>query len=167
MLGTIVNTLSIIAGSLIGLIFKGGIPEKYTRTVMHAIGLAVVLIGIRTAMKTDQILVVILSLAVGSILGEWLRIEDRLEKLGNWIGGRLGKDSQGVRQRLCQRQPALLRGGHGHRGVPGERPLRKPPDPVSPSRFSTASGRWCLPRPWASAFCFPRFPFLSIRASSP
>ncbi len=45
MLGTIVNTASIIAGSLIGLLFRGGIPETYVKTIMHAIGLAVALSG--------------------------------------------------------------------------------------------------------------------------
>ncbi|MEJ2477422.1 MAG: DUF554 domain-containing protein [Desulfobacterales bacterium] len=96
MLGTIVNTVSIIAGSLIGLLFRGGISEKYNRTMMQAIGLAVVLIGIKTALKTDAILIVILSLAIGGILGELLGIEDRLELLGNWIGKRLSKDSTGI-----------------------------------------------------------------------
>jgi uncharacterized membrane protein YqgA involved in biofilm formation len=98
LLGTIVNTLAIIAGSLLGLLFRGGIPEKYSRTVMHAIGLAVVLIGIKTAIQTDAILVVIVSLAIGSIVGELLRIEDRLEHVGNWIGRRLAGHGQGVAQ---------------------------------------------------------------------
>ncbi len=96
MLGTIVNTLSIIVGSLIGLLLRGGIPERYSQTTMHAIGLAVVLIGLKTALETKAILVVILSLAVGSILGELLRIEDKLQQLGNWIGRRLSQNSQGI-----------------------------------------------------------------------
>jgi hypothetical protein len=96
LLGTIVNTMSIIIGSLIGLFFKGNIPEKYSSTIMHAMGLAVVLIGIQTAIKTDAILVVIISLAIGSLLGELIRIEDRLDQLGHWIGRRLSKGSSGV-----------------------------------------------------------------------
>ncbi len=96
MLGTIVNTLSIIVGSLVGLLLRGGISERYSQIMMHAIGLAVVLIGLKTALETHAILVVILSLAIGSILGEFLRIEDRLEQFGDWIGSRLSKDSKGV-----------------------------------------------------------------------
>ncbi len=96
LLGTIVNTLSIIVGSLIGLLLRGDIPERYSQTTMHAIGLAVVLIGLKTALETKAILVVILSLAVGSILGELLRIEDKLQQLGNWIGRRLSQNSQGI-----------------------------------------------------------------------
>jgi uncharacterized protein len=96
LLGTIVNTLSIIIGSLIGLFFKGSIPEKYSQTIMHGIGLAVILIGMKTALKTDAILMVIISLTLGSLLGELLRIEDRLDRLGNWIGTRISKDSEGI-----------------------------------------------------------------------
>jgi len=96
LLGTIVNTLSIILGSLIGLLCRGKIPEKYAKTIMHAIGLAVVLIGIKTALNTDAILMVIISLAIGSFIGELVRIEDRLDQLGNWIGSQLSKDSSGI-----------------------------------------------------------------------
>ena len=91
MLGTIVNTLAIIAGSLIGLIFRGGIPEKYSQTLMHAIGLAVILIGLKGALQTDALLIVIISLAIGSVIGEYLKIEDRLEWLGKLIGQRMSK----------------------------------------------------------------------------
>ena len=96
MLGTIVNTLAIIAGSLIGLFFKGGIPEKYSKTIMHAIGLAVILIGLKTALETDDILMIIISLAIGSVIGERLRIEDRLEQLGKGLGRLVSRDSEGV-----------------------------------------------------------------------
>jgi uncharacterized membrane protein YqgA involved in biofilm formation len=95
-LGTVVNTLAIIVGSLIGLLFRGGIPEKYSQTIMHAIGLAVILIGMKTALQTDAIMMVIISLAVGSVIGEWLKIEDRLQDLGKAIGRRLAGDSQGI-----------------------------------------------------------------------
>ena len=96
MLGTIVNTVSIIVGSLIGLSFKGKIPEKYSQTIMHGIGLAVVLIGIKTALNTDAILIVILSFVIGSIIGELIRIEDRLDQFRDWIGKKLSKDSKGI-----------------------------------------------------------------------
>jgi uncharacterized membrane protein YqgA involved in biofilm formation len=96
MLGTIVNTLSIIAGGLIGLFFRGRISEAYSQTIMHAIGLAVILIGLKTALQTDAILIVIISLAIGSFIGELLRIEERLNQVGNWIGSRISTDSKGV-----------------------------------------------------------------------
>jgi uncharacterized membrane protein YqgA involved in biofilm formation len=92
-LGTIVNCLSIIAGSLVGLCFKNGIPEKYNQTVMHAISLCVVLIGIKMALGCDDILVIIGSLAIGSLFGEWVGIEAYLERLARFLGNKFSKDS--------------------------------------------------------------------------
>lgn len=86
--GTIVNALAIIAGSLAGLLFKKGIPETYKKTIMQAVSLAVILIGLKTAMKSDDLLAIILFLAIGSIIGELLRFENRLEMLGNWLESR-------------------------------------------------------------------------------
>ncbi|HSO67649.1 MAG TPA: DUF554 family protein, partial [Desulfatirhabdiaceae bacterium] len=69
MLGTVVNTLAIAGGSLIGLMFRGRIPVAYHQTVLHAIGLAVMLIGITSALKSGDILLIIFSLAIGSVAG--------------------------------------------------------------------------------------------------
>ncbi len=96
MIGTVVNTLSIILGSLIGLLFRGSIPRQYSQTIMHAIGLAVVMIGLRTALNTDATVVVIYSLVIGSFLGELLGIEKRLNRLGNWLGRMCSGDGQSV-----------------------------------------------------------------------
>jgi uncharacterized membrane protein YqgA involved in biofilm formation len=94
--GTVVNVLAIIAGSCIGLIFRGGIPMGYQQTVIQAIGLAVAIIGISGALKSQDILVVIFSLAIGSIIGELLRIETRLNQLGNWLERRFSKAGGGI-----------------------------------------------------------------------
>ena len=89
--GTIVNALAIIVGSLVGLMLMGSMQEKYNRTVMQAMGLVVILIGIRSALKTNALLVVILSLAIGSVIGEWLGIEKHLDRLGLWLEQRFSK----------------------------------------------------------------------------
>jgi len=94
--GTIVNTLAIIAGSFIGVVLKGGIPKKYNITVMQAVSLAVILIGVQGALKTDELLLVIFSLAIGSLTGEFLRIEQRLEQLGQWLQNRLSKGGNDI-----------------------------------------------------------------------
>jgi hypothetical protein len=94
--GTLVNILAIAAGSLVGLAFRGGIPLHYQQTVIQSIGLAVVLIGITGALKTQDILVVIFSLAVGSLLGEMLRIETRLNQLGNWLENKCAQPGGGI-----------------------------------------------------------------------
>ena len=94
--GTIVNVFAIIAGSLTGVALSGGIPKKYTDTIMEGIGLAVILIGLKGALKSDDLLLVIFSLVIGSIIGEFLKIEDRLERMGRWLETRFSKAGDGI-----------------------------------------------------------------------
>ncbi len=91
MLGTIVNCLTIIAGSIVGILFKNGIPEKYNKTIMQAIGLAVMLIGLKNALGCDDLLIIIISLALGSLIGEWVGIESYLERLGKFLESKFSK----------------------------------------------------------------------------
>lgn len=85
--GTIVNGLLIVIGSIFGMFFTR-IPEKYKETVMHGIGLAVILIGLQMAFSTEIIVIVLISLLFGAIIGEFFRIEDALNRLGMWLGSK-------------------------------------------------------------------------------
>jgi uncharacterized membrane protein YqgA involved in biofilm formation len=85
MLGTIVNTLAIIIGSLLGLLLNKGIPENYKNIVMSGVGLSVVLIGLKSALTSDSLMVVIFSVIIGAVIGEFLKIEEKLERLGNYL----------------------------------------------------------------------------------
>jgi len=80
--GTIANAAAIIAGSLVGIVMHGRFPENVKTIVFQALGLAVLLIGLQMALKMERPLVVVFSLVLGGIAGELLRIEDRLEALG-------------------------------------------------------------------------------------
>ncbi|GAA0437060.1 DUF554 domain-containing protein [Lentibacillus halophilus] len=90
--GTIVNGVCIIAGSFIGMFFSN-IPERYKETVMNGVGLAVILIGMQMALSTETIIIVLLSLLTGAIIGEWLKLEAGLNKLGEWIGNTFSRSS--------------------------------------------------------------------------
>lgn len=85
MLGTIVNALAIIAGSLLGLFFSKGIADNYREIIMNGVGLSVVLIGVKSALVSGDLMVVIFSVILGAILGEFARIEARLEALGRFL----------------------------------------------------------------------------------
>ena len=85
MLGTIVNAAAIIAGSLLGLLFSKGIPDNYKEIIMGGVGLSVILIGIKSALVSDNLIIVILSVILGALLGEFLKIEARLESLGKFL----------------------------------------------------------------------------------
>ena len=88
MTGTIVNAIAIILGSLMGLMLKRGIPAKFSATIMQSIGLAVILVGLKSAFKSDDLLLIIICLAAGSVMGEWMGIEARLETVGQWFESR-------------------------------------------------------------------------------
>jgi len=88
--GTLVNSVGIVAGSLIGLVFKKNVPVKYQQTVMHGLALAVGLIGLQMALKTQNILIVILSIVLGGLLGEFIDIDKRLNRIGEWLTLRMG-----------------------------------------------------------------------------
>ncbi|MDI3477391.1 MAG: uncharacterized protein PWQ59_916 [Thermoanaerobacterium sp.] len=94
MIGTLVNAASIVAGSIAGTLFKIGIPDRVKTTVMHAISLSVLIIGFDSALKYKNLLLVIISLAIGGILGELLDIEKKLNEFGNFLERRLARGSE-------------------------------------------------------------------------
>ncbi len=93
MLGTIVNVIAIICGSLLGLLFRKGIPDNYKEIIMSGIGLSVILIGVKSALSSDQLLIVIFSVIIGAGIGEFLKIEAKLESLGSYFERRLASKS--------------------------------------------------------------------------
>ena len=82
--GVLVNTGTVLAGSLLGLLFKKGIPEKVSRAVMIALGLFTLYIGIDGALGTQSPLIVVASLVLGAIVGTLLDIDGAISRLGLW-----------------------------------------------------------------------------------
>ncbi len=98
MLGTFVNCIVVIAGGLAGLLFKNGIPDRFNKIVMQAVSLSVMLVGIKTALGCDELLIIIISLALGSLVGEWIDIEAYLEKAGKFLEKRFSGQSNNFSQ---------------------------------------------------------------------
>ncbi len=94
MLGTIVNAGAIILGAILGNLLRSGFPEKYKAVIMQGVSLVVILIGLSMALETENILILTLSIVCGGILGEALRIEERLQSLGEKLQGSFGNDKQ-------------------------------------------------------------------------
>lgn len=88
-LGTIANCFAIFAGALLGVFFKCGLPEKWQHTMMNSIALCIAVIGIKMALQTNNIIVVIFSLVLGSIMGEILDIKGAMNQLGKYLGAKL------------------------------------------------------------------------------
>ncbi|EJR59938.1 hypothetical protein IIO_03297 [Bacillus cereus VD115] len=93
-LGAVVNGICIIFGTLLGKSFSK-IPESMKGTIMHAIGLAVTVLGLQMALKSENFLVVILSLVIGTVIGEWLQLEEKLKLLGDWLENKVGSKGKG------------------------------------------------------------------------
>ena len=89
MTGTIINTLTVILGGTLGTLLGQRLPERLRETVLHGLGLVTIVIGLRMAMDTQNILVVLGSILLGALLGEWCRIEDRFNALGELIRRRV------------------------------------------------------------------------------
>lgn len=85
LLGTIVNVVAIVVGSLIGLFIGGKLPERIVKSVFQVIGLFTIVIGLSMALEGKEWLVIIFSLIVGTIIGEGFRWNDKIESFSLWV----------------------------------------------------------------------------------
>lgn len=84
-MGTIINAAAIIIGGGLGLLFRKGFPERISQTTLQVLGLFTLVIGLGMAIQGQQLIMVLISLALGAALGEWLDIEGRLDRFGSWL----------------------------------------------------------------------------------
>ncbi len=96
MKGTIANTVAVALGAGLGLLLQKGIPERFKTTIMQGLSLAIFLIGVQMALKTGNVLIVIGSLVSGGLIGEALKLDQILEKLGQWFEKRLATSTGNI-----------------------------------------------------------------------
>lgn len=94
--GVLVNVVTAVVGGLLGTLFKKGIPEKITKSIMAAIGLCVVYIGIDGALKGENTLVLIISMLIGTVIGSLIDIDDKINRLGLWIEKKFSKGKKKI-----------------------------------------------------------------------
>ncbi|MBR2453149.1 MAG: DUF554 domain-containing protein [Clostridia bacterium] len=94
MFGTLVNCVAIVLGGGIGLIAKRGISEKLNKSIMSALALCVFYIGISGAMECQNILIVILSMVIGTIIGEGLDLDEKIRRIGEGLEKRVNKNGE-------------------------------------------------------------------------
>ena len=94
MLGVIVNTATVIVGSIIGLLFKKFIPTNWGDFIMKGIALCVLYIGMDGALGGENPLIAIISMAVGALLGSWMDLDKHLNNLANKIEDKFRKKSK-------------------------------------------------------------------------
>lgn len=95
-LGTIINVGAVIVGGFLGMLLHGGLKEKYKQTLMQALGLSTMFIGLSGALKgmftihgnmidTQGSIILIASLVVGSLIGEWIDVIHKMQRFGEWL----------------------------------------------------------------------------------
>jgi len=94
MTGTIINIIAVLIGGALGLLFGARLPERLKTTVVAGLGLFTAAIGIQMFLKTENPLIVLGALLIGALLGEWWRIEDGLQNLGQRLEKRFAPKSE-------------------------------------------------------------------------
>lgn len=91
-LGTLINTATVLVGGSVGYFIGHRIPDSVRTTVVQVIGIATLVMGVSDAMDTHNLVFPLVGMVLGAIIGELLRIEERLESLGGWLKRRFTKD---------------------------------------------------------------------------
>ena len=94
MFGTLLNMLTVLIGGTIGLLVGARLPERVRQTVIAGLGLFTAAIGFQMFLDSENPIIVLTSLLIGGILGEWLRIEDGLRNLGGFFERKFIKNPQ-------------------------------------------------------------------------
>ena len=92
-LGTIINTLTVLSGGVLGLLIGDKIPERIRVIIVQVIGLTTLAIGLRDVMDTDNIVFPLVGMVLGGIVGELLRLEDRLASIGDFLRRKFAKEA--------------------------------------------------------------------------
>ena len=93
MLGVLVNSVAVILGGLIGLIFKSKISDKVSKPVMVGLGVCVLYIGISGSLEGENVLIAITAIVLGIITGTFLNIDDNINKLANKVEQKFKKEN--------------------------------------------------------------------------
>lgn len=93
MTGTLINVFTVLLGGSLGLFLGGRLPERLKSTVIAGLGLFTTALGLQMFFKSENALIVLGGLLIGSLLGEWWHIEEGLRNLGTFLEARFARDS--------------------------------------------------------------------------
>jgi uncharacterized membrane protein YqgA involved in biofilm formation len=85
MLSVFVNAGAVVIGSLLGMLLRKGIPERYSDILMKGLGLCTLYVGISGTLKGKNTTILIVSIVIGALLGEWLDLDGKLERFGFFL----------------------------------------------------------------------------------
>ncbi len=91
MIGTLVNVVTVLAGGALGIVLRREIPERFKNIIFEAVGLATLAIGVSMVIKTENPVILILGLLLGTFIGELLKIDKYLDAFANRIKKKFGE----------------------------------------------------------------------------
>ena len=93
MYGNIVNVIAVIIGSFIGMLLKKGIPDRIQNAIITSLGMSVIVIGLKDALKFTDALFMVACMLIGSLIGEVLNLQDKIIKLGEFLQRKFAKEN--------------------------------------------------------------------------
>jgi uncharacterized membrane protein YqgA involved in biofilm formation len=102
--GTLLNMLTVAVGSTLGLLVGNRLPSRIQESIVTALGLITFFFGIQNAFQTGNPIITLLSVAIGVLIGEWLRIDLALEGFGGWLQKRFTNQNQDAADAHTSRQ---------------------------------------------------------------
>jgi len=91
LIGTLLNIATVLLGGGLGTLLGDRLPQPIRETVMHGVGLVTLVVGMQLTLETQNILIVLLSVVIGGILGEWWRISAGLDRASEWLRERVAR----------------------------------------------------------------------------
>jgi len=91
LIGTILNIVTVLIGGGLGVLLGQRLPERMRETVLHGLGLVTLVVGVHLTLETQNVLIVLVSVLIGAILGEWWGIDVGLERVSEWLRVRVAR----------------------------------------------------------------------------
>ena len=91
MTGTVINVITVVAGGTLGALLGERLLSRIRHIIMQGVGLVTLAVGMSMAITTKNFLLVLLSIVIGGMLGEWWRLEERLDEAGKWLETRAAR----------------------------------------------------------------------------
>ena len=96
MIGTLINVVAVVAGTLLGLLFGKKITEEMRRVLTLGVGMCVVVLGLQSALATSNMMLVIIAVVLGGVAGSLLKIEKGLDRMGDMLQKRFARGGSRV-----------------------------------------------------------------------
>lgn len=84
-IGTIINVIAILIGGTIGLLLHNKFPKHIRAIVFQALGVCTIVIGVQMALEVRNLIILIFSIVIGGIVGEWIALETKVEQMSEWL----------------------------------------------------------------------------------